>query len=252
VLALKGPRGVSRAVSAPRGEERERIDEILGTVRLTAQAHDLAPPQPRPEAVAGDRHAAGAGPEAAAGRRAGRRHDRRRDRRDRPKLLKEIAKTHSVVVVEHDMQLRARARRQGHGACTRARCWPKARSTSCQRRPARHRSLSGAMSMLSPSTQGRIDLYYGAAQALRGVSLDAERPGRSPACSAATASARPALLRAIGKITCVRPASASARRRAMTVAARSFDGKDALGAAPYERARAASASCRRAARSSRC
>ena len=36
--------------------------------------------QPRPEAVAGDRHAAGPGPGAAAGRRAGGRHDRRRDR----------------------------------------------------------------------------------------------------------------------------------------------------------------------------
>ena len=37
-------------------------------------------PVARPEAMAGDRHAAGAGAEAAAGRRAGRRHDRRRDR----------------------------------------------------------------------------------------------------------------------------------------------------------------------------
>ena len=40
-------------------------------------------PVARPEAVARDRHAAGAGPEAAAGRRAGRRHDRRRDAADR-------------------------------------------------------------------------------------------------------------------------------------------------------------------------
>ena len=40
-------------------------------------------PVARPEAVAGDRHAAGAGPEAAAGRRAGRRHDRHRDHADR-------------------------------------------------------------------------------------------------------------------------------------------------------------------------
>ena len=60
-----------------------RIEEILETVGLTAQ-RDAAggASQPRPEAVAGDRHAAGAGTEAAAGRRAGRRHDRRRDRGD--------------------------------------------------------------------------------------------------------------------------------------------------------------------------
>ena len=40
-------------------------------------------PVARPEAVARDRHAAGAGSETAAGRRAGRRHDRRRDPSDR-------------------------------------------------------------------------------------------------------------------------------------------------------------------------
>ncbi len=40
-------------------------------------------PVARAEAVAGDRHAAGAGTETAAGRRTGRRHDRRRDHADR-------------------------------------------------------------------------------------------------------------------------------------------------------------------------
>ena len=50
-----------------------------------------------------------------------------------------------------------------------------------QRRPARHRSLSGALSACWQSTA--IDLYYGAAQALRGVSLDGASRARSPACS---------------------------------------------------------------------
>ena len=60
--------------------ETARIEEILETVGLTAQARPACrASQPWPEAVAGDRHAAGAGTEAAAGRRTGRRHDRRRD-----------------------------------------------------------------------------------------------------------------------------------------------------------------------------
>ena len=45
-------------------------------------------------------------------------------------LLREIAKNHSVVVVEHDMDLRARARRQGHRA---------ARGLGAGRRLARRR-----------------------------------------------------------------------------------------------------------------
>ena len=60
---------------------RAASTRILDTIRLTPM-RDAAGRRPvaRPEAVAGDRHAAGAGAEAAAGRRAGRRHDRRRDR----------------------------------------------------------------------------------------------------------------------------------------------------------------------------
>ena len=45
----------------------------------------------RAEAMARDRHAAGAGSEAPAGRRAGRRHDRRRDRGDRRTLARDRA-----------------------------------------------------------------------------------------------------------------------------------------------------------------
>ena len=48
-----------------------------------AARHARRRPRARPEAVAGDRHAAGAGREAAAARRAGRRHEPRRARRHR-------------------------------------------------------------------------------------------------------------------------------------------------------------------------
>ena len=59
----------------------DRIDEMLKLIHLRdSGARTRADLSPRPEAVAGDRHAADAGPEAAAARRARRRHDRRRDR----------------------------------------------------------------------------------------------------------------------------------------------------------------------------
>ena len=60
-------------------------------------------PVARPEAVARDRHAAGAGSEAAAGRRARRRDDRRRDAPDRRAPARRSTADHTVVVVEHDM-----------------------------------------------------------------------------------------------------------------------------------------------------
>ena len=85
LLALKNDRRVRATLlwqsSAP---QEQRIDEVLDTIRLEGAA--LArrrQPVARAEAVAGDRHAAGAGAEIAAGGRAGRRHDRRRDHADR-------------------------------------------------------------------------------------------------------------------------------------------------------------------------
>ena len=84
LLALKNDRRVRATLlwqsSLP---QEQRIDAILDTIRLKGAA--LArrrQPVARAEAVAGDRHAAGAGAEIAAGRRAGRRHDRRRDHAD--------------------------------------------------------------------------------------------------------------------------------------------------------------------------
>ena len=65
-------------------DEAERIDRVLETIRLTDARNKLAgQPVARPEAMARDRHAAGAGSETSAGRRARRRDDRRRDASDR-------------------------------------------------------------------------------------------------------------------------------------------------------------------------
>ena len=80
-LALKGERGVF-ATLFHRSSAREaaRIEDILDTIRLSTFAQQpRGQLEPWAEAVAGDRHAACAGPEAFARRRAGGRHDRRRD-----------------------------------------------------------------------------------------------------------------------------------------------------------------------------
>ena len=84
------------------GDERDRIAETLRLIRLDRAPTAGRSALPRPEAVAGDRHAADAGTQAAAARRAGRRHDRRRDQRT-AELFVSLAGKHSLVVVEHDM-----------------------------------------------------------------------------------------------------------------------------------------------------
>ena len=85
-LALAGSRAPGAALFRPRaalGRRAHRGDPRHHPPRRAPRrARRL--PQPRPEAVAGDRHAAGAGAEAPARRRAGRRHDRRRDREPPP------------------------------------------------------------------------------------------------------------------------------------------------------------------------
>ena len=80
-LALKGDRRVRRRCSgALTSEQRDRIDRFSrSSGSRGARTRMAGSAVARPEAVARDRHAAGAGAQAAAGRRAGRRHDRRRD-----------------------------------------------------------------------------------------------------------------------------------------------------------------------------
>ncbi len=101
-------------------------------------------------------------------------------------LLKEIAKDHSVVVVEHDMafvrDLDCRVTVLHEGAVL-----AEGSLGSGQRRCPGRRSLSGPVGAMLEVKN--IDLFYGAAQALKAVSLHVEI-GRSPASWAATASAR--------------------------------------------------------------
>ncbi len=104
VLALAGPRNVFAALFHKGGKaQSERIDEILTTVRLTARRHDLAANlshgqkqwleigmllAQEPKLLLVDEPVAGMTDA---------------ETEETARLLKEIAKTRSVVVVEHDM-----------------------------------------------------------------------------------------------------------------------------------------------------
>ena len=136
-----------RCSTAPTPAQSGRIDEMLDTIRLAhLRTCWRGEPHPRPEAVAGDRHAAGAGPEAAAGRRAGRRHDRCRDRGDRASCCarspRPIRSSWSSTTWASCASSASRSRCLHEGSVLGRRH----RSTTCQRRPARDRSLSGAVS----------------------------------------------------------------------------------------------------------
>ena len=96
----------------------------------------------RPEAVAGDRHAAGAGAQAAAGRRAGGRHDRRRDRTDRASCCAKSTGT------------RRRGGRARHGFRPRARC----EGDGAARRLGAGRGLA---SIRSATIRTVIEVYLG-------------------------------------------------------------------------------------------
>ena len=92
-------------------------------------------------------------------------------------LLREINRTRSVVVVEHDMAfvralgVKVTVLHEGLGAV-------RGLDRLCQRRSEGHRSVSGAL-MLEVEN---VDLYYGAAIALRQVSHDGRgRRGDLPA-----------------------------------------------------------------------
>ena len=74
------PRQPCSGARAPRTAAIDRMLETIGLAAVRATAGRQ--PGSWPEAVAGDRHAAGPGAEAPPGRRAGRRHDRRRNAPD--------------------------------------------------------------------------------------------------------------------------------------------------------------------------
>ena len=104
VLSLKGPRSIFPALFHRRSpQESARIDEILATTRLESRRHDLAANLSHgqkqwleigmllaqdPKLLLVDEPVAGMTDA---------------ETEETARLLKEIAKTHSVVVVEHDM-----------------------------------------------------------------------------------------------------------------------------------------------------
>jgi urea transport system ATP-binding protein len=104
VLSLKGPRSIFPALFHRRSvQESERIDEILATTRLESRRNDLAANLSHgqkqwleigmllaqdPKLLLVDEPVAGMTDA---------------ETEETARLLKEIAKTHSVVVVEHDM-----------------------------------------------------------------------------------------------------------------------------------------------------
>ena len=133
-LALKNDRRVraDAVVAVVRRAANSASTRSSSTIRLTHAARARGrQPVARPEAVAGDRHAAGAGPEAAAGRRAGRRHDRRRDRADR-----RAAQARSTATApwwwSSTTWPSCASSASRSPACTKARCWRKAPSTRCR------------------------------------------------------------------------------------------------------------------------
>ena len=104
LLALKNDRSVRATLfweNSSAQQDRIDRDPRHHPARKRARACRRQPVA-RPEAMAGDRHAAGAGAEAAARRRTGRRHDRCRNMQT-AELLKEINRDKTVIVVEHDM-----------------------------------------------------------------------------------------------------------------------------------------------------
>ena len=119
---------------------------------------------------------------------------------------------------------RARPRRQGH-VLHEGSVLAEGTLDQVSADRARHRSLSGAMSAML-TRRATLDLHYGAAQALRDVSLDGRSRARSPACSAATASARP---------RCCARSSASSRSPRGSI---TFEGADARRPARRTSARA--------------
>ena len=84
---------------------RERVEEVAEMIFLKDRLDTFArPAEPRPEAVARDRHAADPGPGPSDARRTRRRHERVSERAKTAELLNRIIKDRSVLVIEHDMK----------------------------------------------------------------------------------------------------------------------------------------------------
>ena len=133
LLSLEGSRGVWRRLfraTTPAG--RDRIDDILKTVGLAEKARvEGRRARPRPEAMAGDRHAARAEPEAAARGRTRRRHDRRGNAQDR-RTAAQARRQAQHLVIEHDMTFVRQIAGARSPCCTKAPSSAKARWTKCR------------------------------------------------------------------------------------------------------------------------
>ena len=140
--------------------------------------------------------------------------------RQTAELLKEINRDKTVIVVEHDMtfvrELGVKVTCLHEGTVHRRR---HDRSGLGER--ARDRSVSGTLTMLEVNA---IDLHYGAAQALRGVSLIAE-PGKVTCVLGRNGVGKTSLLRAL------------VGQHPVSKGTIEFDGKDITRLKPYERAR---------------
>ena len=151
-------------------------------------------------------------------------------------LLKQINREKTVMVVEHDMafvrELGVKVTCLHEGAVLA--------EGSIDQVSANERVIEVYLGTMRPMLKvDNINLYYGAAQALRGVSIAAE-PGKVTCVLGRNGVGKTSLLRAmVGQY----PISGGSI---------SLDGRDITGLKPMSAPGAASASCRRAARSFRC
>ena len=152
-------------------------------------------------------------------------------------LLRALAETASVVVVEHDMDF-VRALGVKVTVLHEGACWPKARSTRCRDDPRVDRSLSRALSRCS-SVQN-VNLYYGGSHSAARRRRSTRRIGQVTCLLGRNGVGKTTLLRAIMGLLPIASGTIT------------FDGQDVSQAAARTSARgSASATCRRAARSSR-
>ncbi len=138
-------------------------------------------------------------------------------------LLRRIAGDHSVVVVEHDMEFVRALGSQASPCCTRARCWPRARSTTCRTTRGSSKCIWGAddARASTPSICSTAPAMRCAACRLRPrkgaghLRARAATASARPACCArSSASSRPAPAGSSGKGRTsrgCRPTSARAR-----------------------------------------
>src|SRR6185437_14489432 len=219
-LARKTARGITRTLFARLdGASRDAIAAMIRRVGLRPRPGAGRRAEPRPEAVARNRHAADSGRSIAAAGRAGRRHDRSRDRGDGRTGALARGRAHGGGGrARHGIRTQSRVAR--HGAARRGgtgRRLDRLRAESS----GRHRRLSRALIMLAAAN---IQLYYGASHILRDVSVTAA-PGTITCVLGRNGVGKTSLLRAIMGLQPVRDGRVI------------WEGADIAALRPHERAR---------------